>query len=83
MCVNIRRSTMTWVAPWDHDRRSITIPAVLSPQRGLLAVRAVLMELGVQQPEEGAVCWCGDRIAAADLRVLAIRTVTEEATSGA
>jgi hypothetical protein len=48
--------------PWDPERQLITIPNELRDGFALRAVRAVLAELGVPQPEFGAVCWCGEPI---------------------
>lgn len=82
--MKILRST-TITAPWEPDQLTITVPAEHTPPQALHAVRAVLMELGFPQPQDAAVCWCGDRITFADLRVSApSRTVMpEEATHGA
>jgi hypothetical protein len=40
----------------------ITIPASVAASRRVTAVRAVLSELHVIQPQLGAVCWCGEPI---------------------
>lgn len=61
MCVKVDRSTRV-TAPWDHEREIITIPAGLDTEHTVLAVRAVLLELVVQQPAAGAVCWCGEPV---------------------
>ncbi|MEU9645511.1 hypothetical protein [Streptomyces sp. NPDC048188] len=47
---------------WDRTRNVITIPAELrsTTRFTLLAVRAVLEEMGVAQDQFGARCWCGE-----------------------
>ncbi|GHI91321.1 hypothetical protein [Streptomyces olivaceus] len=47
---------------WDRARNVITIPDSLSATTRftLKAVRAVLEEMGVEQGEFGARCWCGE-----------------------
>lgn len=58
MCVRVHTSTRV-TTPWDSTTGTLTVPAGLSSARATLAVRAVLLELAVPQPEVGAVCWCG------------------------
>lgn len=58
MCVSIHRSSRV-SQPWDPNRSIITIPAGLSPERELRAIRTVLAALDVAQPAHGARCWCG------------------------
>ncbi|MBP5931866.1 hypothetical protein F3K39_28445 [Streptomyces sp. LBUM 1479] len=48
--------------PWDRDQRLISIPSELRDDFALRAVRAVLTELDIPQPESGALCWCGEQI---------------------
>jgi hypothetical protein len=48
--------------PWDPQRQLITIPSELRDEYELRAVRVVLIEVGVPQPDFGAVCWCGEQI---------------------
>lgn len=67
MCIHVSRSTTT-PRPWNPSTRVITIPACLGPERSLIAVQAVLLELGVEQPEGEAVCYCGDAVAVAVAR---------------
>jgi hypothetical protein len=61
MCITVHRSTspVVTITPWNPTALAITIPAALSPARALLAVQAVLAELAIPQPENGAVCYCG------------------------
>lgn len=62
MCVRINFATRV-VTPWDPSRRTITVPASLSAEHVLLAVRATLIELGVPQSDGGgAICWCGEAV---------------------
>lgn len=61
MCVRIQRS-LNVTEPWGPRERTIRIPATLDADRALTAVRAVLHELAVPQPQFGAVCWCGDTV---------------------
>lgn len=58
MCIIVYRSPNPR-EPWNADLGVITIPAGLSVGRQVLAVRAVLLELGIPQPANEAVCWCG------------------------
>jgi hypothetical protein len=62
MCIHVSRSSTT-PTPWNPITRVITIPAGLSPARSLIAVQAVLSELGIDQPADGARCFCGDAVA--------------------
>lgn len=68
MCIHVSRSTTT-PRPWDPSTRVITIPDRLGPERSLEAVQAVLTELGVEQPPDEALCYCGDPVAVAVARV--------------
>lgn len=67
MCVRVHRSNHVITEPWDPRSRTITIPAQLDPALEDIAIRTVLSELAVEQPDSGAVCWCG-----APVRVLHI-----------
>ncbi len=62
MCVRICRADRV-TAPWDHVTGTITIPAELTADRAVTAVRAVLTALAVQQPGGRAICWCGADVA--------------------
>lgn len=59
MCVLVRRSARV-TTPWDPASETINIPTQLTPENALTALRAVLAEMGIPQPDAGAVCWCGD-----------------------
>lgn len=58
MCVRVQRASVV-TDPWDPSTKAVCIPSSLDETRSLIAVRAVLTELGVRQPYYGAVCWCG------------------------
>lgn len=65
MCIRVRFTPRNQLDdPWDADANVITIPDELSHTAlyTLRAVRAVLRQLGVQQPAFGARCWCGEEI---------------------
>ncbi|GAA2457285.1 hypothetical protein GCM10010405_46700 [Streptomyces macrosporus] len=76
MCVRVHYASVV-MAPWDPQQETITIPAHLKPPHALRAVRRVLAELAVVQPEEGAVCWCGEPITLGLLAVPAQRCPSE------
>lgn len=61
MCVRIRFTSRTGLPIYDGTGL-ITLPASLSASHRVTAVRAVLSELHVVQPELGAVCWCGEPV---------------------
>lgn len=61
MCVRIRFTSRTGLPIYDGTGL-ITLPASIAVSRRVTAVRAVLSELHVAQPELGAVCWCGDPV---------------------
>lgn len=46
---------------WDADRMVITLPDDVL-DIALQALRVVLCQLGVDQDESGARCWCGEPI---------------------
>lgn len=62
MCVRIRFSTGCEPRIYDSDSGVITLPASMQQAHTVTAVRAVLSELLVIQPELGAVCWCGETV---------------------
>jgi hypothetical protein len=60
MCIRVRYASFcSRENPWDADAGVITVPDTLSPPLALRAVRTVLTELAVPQPDFGALCWCG------------------------
>jgi hypothetical protein len=62
MCVRIRFAPSIARPIFDADGGAITVPGWLCPSLTAIAVRAVLSELRVEQPQFGAVCWCGEDI---------------------
>ena len=62
VCVKVDLSSIRVTVPWDADGGLITVPAGLGVARTERIVRAVLLELAVQQPPSGAVCWCGQAV---------------------
>lgn len=58
MCVHIRRSAGP-ATPWDAASLTVNVPEHLDDERALRHLRLILSELGVPQPELGAVCYCG------------------------
>lgn len=59
MCVLIRYCSTCVTEPWDPTQNAINISPHLEGEFAVRAVRAVLSELHVEQPQSGAVCWCG------------------------
>lgn len=59
MCVRVSFASPNATPAFDATQRVITIPRHLSPARTVTLVRAILTELIAEQPELGAVCWCG------------------------
>lgn len=82
MCVRVLTSTFV-ATPWAPETRTITVPADLDAARTLRAIRGVLAELGVQQPPDTAVCWCGEAVTLFAARVPAQRRPTEVMSRGA
>lgn len=62
MCVRIQFAVSSGSPIYDPEARLITLPASIAHVRRVTAVRAVLSELAVPQPELGAVCWCGESV---------------------
>lgn len=62
MCVRIRFAARSGSRIYDPASRLITLPDSIAQPHRVTAVRAVLSELHVIQPELGAVCWCGEAI---------------------
>ncbi|MBP5883130.1 hypothetical protein QBA57_28820 [Streptomyces scabiei] len=63
MCISVEytpRAKLT--EPWDAGRNRIILPVELSDQFALRALRCLLDQLGVEQPDLGALCWCGEPI---------------------
>ncbi|GGP55486.1 hypothetical protein GCM10010214_30840 [Streptomyces abikoensis] len=62
MCVLIEVSTSEAAYGWNPAKGIITIPAGLTFDRAAVAVRAVLVELGVEQTQLSANCYCGEPV---------------------
>lgn len=62
MCVRIRFSSCVQPPIYDAEAGTITLPAALDCAHAVTALRAVLSKLRVQQPQLGAVCWCGEPV---------------------
>lgn len=62
MCVRIRFTERFSGPIYDAATNLITLPATLDDSLRVTAMRAVLSELLAEQPELGAVCWCGEPI---------------------
>lgn len=65
MCVRIQFAPRHEIVdPWDRDRNVVTLSDDLSATAlfTLLAVQAVLQQLGIEQDPFGARCWCGEPI---------------------
>jgi hypothetical protein len=63
MCIRVRYAPrQSLEEPWDASRLIITLPKELRPPFAMRALRAVLTELDVPQPENGARCWCGEQL---------------------
>lgn len=62
MCVRIRFSPCAEPRPFDAAARTIVLPRSLAPAHAVTVVRAILAELAVEQPDLGAVCWCGESV---------------------
>jgi hypothetical protein len=61
MCLRVRFAPLDPLnfRPYDAAGNTVTIPDVLPRESRLVALRAVLEELAVEQPPNGALCWCG------------------------
>jgi hypothetical protein len=59
MCVRVSFASPNALPAFDADERVIAVPRGLSPAHTVTLVRAILVELVAEQPELGAVCWCG------------------------
>lgn len=63
MCIRVQYAPRHLLEePWDADHQLVTIPAELNDEFAMRALRVVLHELDVPQPERGARCWCGEPI---------------------
>lgn len=64
MCIRVRFERFDPLAfhPFDPAAGVVTLPDSLAQQDTLIALRAVLEELAITQPESGALCWCGEPV---------------------
>lgn len=62
MCVRVRFTARSKAPIYDSGAGVITLPDSLTQVNRVLALRAVLSELHVVQPQLGAVCWCGEPV---------------------
>lgn len=63
MCISVEYTPRAMLTePWDAGLNLITLPAELTEPFALRALRLLLDELGVEQPDLGALCWCGEPI---------------------
>lgn len=63
MCIRVQYAPRQSLdEPWDAAHLIITLPKELHPLFAMHALRAVLTELGVEQPENGARCCCGEQL---------------------
>jgi len=62
MCVRIHFAPPDSLPRFDADERVIQVPGQLPSAHTVTLVRAILTELVVEQPELGAVCWCGELV---------------------
>ncbi|MEU0317097.1 hypothetical protein [Nocardioides sp. NPDC006273] len=65
MCIRVRYQIFDPLEdfqPYDADAGIVTLPLTLARSATLTALRAVLEELAVAQPESGAICWCGEPV---------------------
>jgi hypothetical protein len=63
MCIHIRFEQfdpLSAFRPYDAATGTVTLPEDLTRSDTLVALRAVLEELAIKQPESGAICWCGE-----------------------
>lgn len=59
MCVSVEYVSPSALPAFDAEARIIKIPCHLPPTQAVTLVRAILTELVTDQPDIGAVCWCG------------------------
>lgn len=62
MCIRIEYSSLLPAKLWDPSTHVITLPVTLPAPATATVVRAVLRELAVEQPPDGAICFCGEPV---------------------
>lgn len=59
MCIRVRFAPIGSAPVFDPGTQTIALPPGLDRAHTVIAARAVLTELAVEQPLFGAVCYCG------------------------
>ncbi|ROQ69220.1 hypothetical protein EDD93_3717 [Streptomyces sp. 840.1] len=82
MCIRVRFAPIGSAPVFDPATQTIALPPGLDRSHTVTAVRAVLAELAIPQPQFGALCYCG---ASLDLspRIPQQRTGEQAVTHGA
>lgn len=62
MCIRVRFAPAGTVPVYDATTLTIALPPGLGRSHTVTALRAVLSELAVPQPQFGAVCFCGEAL---------------------
>jgi hypothetical protein len=62
MCVRVLFAPPDVPPAYDPGAGTIRVPSDLTEAHTVTLVRAILRELVVEQPQLGAVCWCGDPV---------------------
>jgi len=82
MCVSVVSVPCARPA-FDAGARTITVPSTASYVDTLTVVRAILRELVVEQPPDGAVCWCGEPVDIGALPLIPQQKMSEVVRHGA
>jgi hypothetical protein len=83
MCIRIRYVPAGLAPVYDATTLTVSLPPGLNRSRTVTALRAVLSELAVVQPQFGAVCFCGEALDLDALRVPTQRTGEQAVSHGA
>jgi hypothetical protein len=61
MCIRVQYAPLesACALPFDSHHQVITLPDGLPVPVAFEIVRTVLSQLAIEQPLQGAVCWCG------------------------
>lgn len=63
MCIRVQYAPRRELdEPYDASQSIVTLPAELHEPYAMRALREVLSQLDIAQPESGARCWCGEPI---------------------
>ncbi|WP_097866521.1 hypothetical protein [Streptomyces sp. rh34] len=82
MCIRVQYAPIGSARPYDAATQTIALPTGLDRERTVTAVRAILSELAVPQPQFGARCFCGEPLDLAP-RIPQQRTGEQAVTHGA